>query len=394
MKKVGIVCPFILPVPAVKGGAIETLVTSLLDVNEIEKKVNFHVYSVYDEVVDSIEEKYQYTMFDYYKVKQSDNKNYKNSVRFLNRLNMRIPNRYFSYLIKKLKEDQVETVVVEANNVCAYYIAKALPHIKVLSHVHWDEFAQRFNYLHKSVQAVDNVIVVSDFLKNTAKKNGYQVNHFKVLKNATDSKIFDRNLYFNEKQSLKNKYNLTDEFVILYTGRITKDKGLRELLKSLLMIPQKYNFKLIIVGSRHFAEKTKLSDYEKEVQMLILKLGHKVINLGYIPNQELPKIHSITDLQIIPSQCEEAAGLVVIEAMQSGVPVIVSDSGGIHEYVCKDYSIEIKRGEHFCKELSQAIMYFYNNPEIAQKNAANCKKFSEQYTLESYYYNFLDVINS
>ena len=67
MKTICLFSPGILPIPAVKGGAIETLLELLIEHNEIEKKVRFLVVSVHDEEAEARSQKYKQTDFIYIK---------------------------------------------------------------------------------------------------------------------------------------------------------------------------------------------------------------------------------------------------------------------------------------------------------------------------------------
>jgi len=67
MLKICMVIPKGLPVPNVKGGAIETLVTEIVKHNEKEKKLDLTVFSMYDEIAQHESEKYKYTKFCYIK---------------------------------------------------------------------------------------------------------------------------------------------------------------------------------------------------------------------------------------------------------------------------------------------------------------------------------------
>ena len=65
MKKICFITQCSLPIPTVKGGAVETLVEYLLDENEIDKNFEFTVYSIADKEADKISKKYKYTTIKY-----------------------------------------------------------------------------------------------------------------------------------------------------------------------------------------------------------------------------------------------------------------------------------------------------------------------------------------
>ena len=71
--------------------------------------------------------------------------------------------------------------------------------------------------------------------------------------------------------------------------------------------------------------------YEKKVKELIEKSSNNIIQLGYIKNNELYKYQNIADIAVIPTIIEEAAPLACVENMAAGLPIIITNSGGMPE---------------------------------------------------------------
>ena len=81
IKRICIIMPSKLPVPNIKGGAIETLITLLIDQNEIQKKVHFIVICAWAEGIDEIVSRYEYTEFHFFRIRTGF---WKKSVNFIN----------------------------------------------------------------------------------------------------------------------------------------------------------------------------------------------------------------------------------------------------------------------------------------------------------------------
>lgn len=76
MKKIAIISSCSLPIPAIKGGAVETLIENIVKENENLKKIDLYIISIYDKEASLQSNKYKYSKFVYFKknwiIKQSD----------------------------------------------------------------------------------------------------------------------------------------------------------------------------------------------------------------------------------------------------------------------------------------------------------------------------------
>ncbi|MCX8188106.1 MAG: glycosyltransferase family 4 protein [Nitrososphaeria archaeon] len=124
----------------------------------------------------------------------------------------------------------------------------------------------------------------------------------------------------------RRKYNVFwKETMILFVGRLTPQKGCEYLIRAMPHILGKYNAKLVIVGdgpSRGFLE--------SEVNRL--GLSDRVIFTGFLPDDEMIKLLKSTDVLVVPS-IYEPFGIVALEGMAAGVPVIASDVDGLSEII-------------------------------------------------------------
>jgi len=68
-------------------------------------------------------------------------------------------------------------------------------------------------------------------------------------------------------------------------------------------------------------------------QAKLLDIEDKVRFTGYVPDEELPKFFGLADVFVLPSITAEAFGIVLLEAMASGRPVVTTRVGGIPEVV-------------------------------------------------------------
>lgn len=136
-----------------------------------------------------------------------------------------------------------------------------------------------------------------------------------------------------KKGFLRNKYHISnDTKILLYVGRLGKEKSVDFLIKAFRIIHQKYeNSVLMIVGSG--AEKSNLTKLVKEY-----KLQKSVYFCGNINHSKIPLVYADADLFVFASKTE-TQGLVVNEALASGLPVVV-----VKDETYKDAVINNKNG--------------------------------------------------
>ena len=140
--------------------------------------------------------------------------------------------------------------------------------------------------------------------------------------------------FFSRKLSEKRqrKENEAGEKKILFVGRLIEWKGAEYLIKAFAKIlKQGINAKLLLAGEG--PEKEHLVEVSKNE-----KISEKVCFLGQVSHNYLQKLFSSIDLFVLPSIVNdrgetEGLGVVLLEAMASGVPVIGSNVGGIPDII-------------------------------------------------------------
>lgn len=128
--------------------------------------------------------------------------------------------------------------------------------------------------------------------------------------------------------------------------------------------------KLVVVGEGTFKEYVKRLTND-------LHLERNIIFLGKVSDSRLPKIYSEADIFVLPSLYRESFGIVVLEAMASRLPVIVSKVGGLKEIV-SNFSDEIILSKVDPFEIYRKIMLLYNNPELRNKVSLNARSKMEK----------------
>lgn len=400
MKKIAIVTNGILPLPAVKGGGAETLVQQLLDENEKQQKYKFIVYSVLDKQAVQAQKKYKYSQFMFVPHKQ-DNLLSKIK-RFYNRKIYGIKTYPepidFKKIIKLIDKSNVDEIILE-NTIQPFISYTKKNDKKVWLHLHNDfintELDNRYvNLIKNAVNKSAGIITVSNYIKHRVLElENVSSSKIRVLKNCTNLEIF-RPLSFEEKNKYRAKYGIgQDEFAILFAGRISREKGVMQLLNVVENLNKKYsNIKTIIVGSSKSGTNN-IDSYTSDVIAKIKKLGDKVKFTSYIKYKELGNVYNVADVAVFPAIWEEPAELTIIEAMACKIPVITTYSGGIVEYTDKNSSILCNKDERLEKELEENIIKIIENKKLSNKIAENGYKKAKEYNLQKYYEEFCKIID-
>ena len=162
-----------------------------------------------------------------------------------------------------------------------------------------------------------------------------------------------------EKMVAIKEIGLDFKNIILFVGRITKAKGLRILIKALAKVKREFNkeLKLFVIGGD--VSNTMHSEIESNEKEYIKKLINKinlsddVVFLGPIEREKLPYYYSVADICVVPS-LYESFGLVAVEAMACGTPVIASKVGGLAHTIKDGYSglhFVPGRSDHLAKKI-------------------------------------------
>ena len=90
---------------------------------------------------------------------------------------------------------------------------------------------------------------------------------------------------------------------------------------------------------------------------------------------------------------EEAAGLVAVEAMACGRPVLATRSGGMPEYLEGSQAVLVERGENIADQLAWSIRMLYEHPALCAEMGAAGAKRAKDFSVERYYNEFVRIVH-
>lgn len=173
----------------------------------------------------------------------------------------------------------------------------------------------------------DFVITVSDFEKNRFESLNFTTKNIEVLYHGLDP-IFKPLSDFNPEivRSTLNKFNIHQDY-ILYVGRINKRKNVPNLIHAFGQLNER-SINLVLVGNKEW-KTDRIEDNIRNSAM-----SDNIIYTGPLSGEELAILYASAKIFCFPS-FEESFGLPPLEAMASGLPIVVSNTSSIPE-ICGD----------------------------------------------------------
>lgn len=262
--------------------------------------------------------------------------------------------------------DHVDLIQVDNRPRCMAKIKQAYPDKPVALFLHSLTFVPKSNTISSLLRRADLIIANSRSLKRRIISRfslpsdriitiplGVDVHRFKPLTAV-------------EKQARMEHYGISsNRYNVLFVGRVIPQKGIPVIMRALYRVQPSIRTRLIIVG------KSKNKAYLARLKQLAKTLRIELLFLGEIQHEQIHELYPLADCIVCPSQKHEAFGLVNVEAMASGIPVIASKNGGIREIIEDGHDgflvTHYKNPFGFAKRLAQLAKH----PELAQSMGAN-----------------------
>ena len=217
---------------------------------------------------------------------------------------------------------------------------------------------------------IDKIITPSEFYKSKLIEDGIPENKIISMHNCIDV----------------NQYNIetSDEGYGLYIGRLSKEKGIINLIKA---FEKTEKGKLYIAGE---------GPEKEEIQNIIKnnKLEERVKLLGFLNKEQVNENISKARFIVLPSIWYENCPYSALETLAIGKPVIGAKIGGIPELV-KDNQTGLLYNHDNIEELAEKMKILFENKELAEKFGKNAKQDAiNRFSKEIYYKNIREIYKS
>ena len=183
---------------------------------------------------------------------------------------------------------------------------------------------------------------------------GMPGNKIAVIPNGTDPSHF----YFEfDPRGLRSSYAREYEQIVLYVGRMVREKGVHVLLEAAPhVLAERPGTQFIFVGTGYYLDELKQQAWNMGV-------GHNTHFLGYVGDADLLKLYKIADVVAIPS-LYEPFGIVALEGMAANVPVVTTDVGGLRDFV-EHMNTGVSTYAGDSGSLAWGLLQVLRNPDLA-----------------------------
>jgi glycosyltransferase involved in cell wall biosynthesis len=162
---------------------------------------------------------------------------------------------------------------------------------------------------------------------------------------------------------VNRRYQLPGKKVVLFTGKLIPTKGVTYLVRAARQI----DAEVFIIGDGP----------ERKRLMAQAKGNPRVHFPGYLASDWLPEFYRRADVLVVPSVWDEPLGLISLEAMSSGTPVVASNKGGISEAVKHGHNGYLVRARS-ARAIAEAVNKLLGNEELLGKTSRNARQFIER----------------
>ena len=391
--KIAILTSGILPVPAVQGGAVENLIDFYLEYNNQHRLHDITVYSIWHPDVkkhpalQSEVNHYKYINISgaiatikikVYKVLHS-NEYYNYQTEY-----------YFEQSYKDLKIQCFDCIILENRPGYAYKLSKRGIK-KLVLHLHNDHLHLGSKFDKLLFDSFKKIITVSDYIKHRVQTIKTD-NKIQTVHNGIDNKRFSPQ-QFTKLVKRKNMGLSNEDFVIVFSGRINKDKGISELIDAMQKLKEYRRIKLLILGTTFYGNITHKNTFIQSLREKAEGLSEHIRFTGYIPYPNVPQYLQLADIAVLPSIWNEPFGLTIAEAQAVGIPIITTSRGGIPEIVTEENAILLNTDKNFVSKLASAIHYLYQHPEKRKQMSAASLEHSKLFDKETYAKNFFAALD-
>ncbi|WP_088227490.1 CotS family spore coat protein [Desulfosporosinus sp. FKB] len=357
------ICTEKLPVPPVRGGAIQTYIEGIS--GTLGTHHNLTILGTSDPLLPQEEDR--------------------NNIYYVRINGEQVFEIYAKEVIEFLKDRNYDLIHVFNRPRLIPLIRKVAPYSRLILSMHNDMFGPekiKIQDARIAIQESNKIITISNYIGKTISER-YPEAASKV--HTIYSGVYhDKLIPWKQsefstltRQKLRSEYELETKTVILFVGRLTAKKGIDLLLHAMnYLYPSDPNIALVIVGGTWYSEDT-LTDYVAYVRTLAEKAPFPVITTGYVPAEQIHQWFWAADIFVCPSQWQEPLARVHYEAMSAGLPFVTTARGGNQEIVMQQNGLVVKCPEDLV-EFAETLKILIEDAKLREKMGQAGRRLAEE----------------
>lgn len=280
--------------------------------------------------------------------------------------------RYIAAVARSLQAFRPDVVVVENRPSYVLSVRKRSPGARIWLSLHSSTFIRSpymsLKRLKLCIRHAERVIVNSNFLRDVVAARvpeaAYKIH---VIHLGVETQRFPSQ-YSAEgaarRYMLRAKRGWQGRSIVLFMGRLIPLKGVHHLLYLLPELVARHpQLLLVIVGSAFYGSH-RMTAYSRQLHRLGKRWKEHICFVPYVPYTQVPDWFLAADIAVVPSGRREAFGLVNVEAMSCGLPVVATRVGGIKEIVEHGGTGFLVEPDAVRTELKQRLLQLLENEQL------------------------------
>ncbi|MEK3988805.1 glycosyltransferase [Robertmurraya sp. FSL R5-0851] len=375
--KVLLICTEMLPVPNIRGGAIQTYICGVSGL--FSEKHDITIISREDPDL--------------------PNEEVVNGIRYVRILSNRILDIYMQGIINFLSETKEQYDIIHIFNrpKLVLPVSELAPTSRIILSMHNDMFKpEKISRAEgaAAIEKIDTIITISKYIgqaivayfPEAAPKirpiySGVDLSRFAPWKESESA--------LRARKNIRSQYNLESKKVILFVGRLSRNKGPHVLVKAMSHVKDP-DAVLVIVGAAWYSDDS-ISDYIAYTRALAERSPIPVITTGYVQADEVHNWFCAADIFVCTSIWEEPLARVHYEAMAAGLPFITTSRGGNPEIVQNDNGYLVEDPEDPLEYANYLNKMLSNIEAIRQMGLRGRKLVEQNFTWRHVANNILSV---
>lgn len=230
--------------------------------------------------------------------------------------------------------DSLRPEIVHVHNAPATFRA-------VRRHARWRS-AHWFLHMHNEMNVAhladdERLIVASHYLKSWYRER-FPETDVLVVTNGVDTALYRPAWELGAESSARQRIAMQlplDKKIVLYVGRMSPEKGVLDLVRAFRELRRRRaDVFLLLVGELRVGQASdQRGEYGRQILAACAEQSEHCRHAGVIDPARMQDVYQVADLAVVPSRFEEPFGMVAIEAMAAGVPVLATPRGGLREFL-------------------------------------------------------------